>query len=85
MPRLAVEIDLTYLPMADRQRRSRESTIETSPGHPGEVDPARPMVVSESVTQEFGCLETDVPAFEDLCGGSSTRPLIASTRATSSM
>ena len=111
MPRLSVDIDLTYLPVADRQsslegiddaldRIMRTTTtrnpqvaarriagggdsdtrimvsdgptqikIETSPVTRGAVYPARPMVASETVTQQFGFVETNVLAFEDLYGG----------------
>ena len=111
MPRLSVDIDLTYLPVADRQsslkgiddaldciltattsRNSRVTArriagggdsdtriivsdgtthikIETSPVTRGAVYPARPMVVSETVMEKFGFVETNVLAFEDLYGG----------------
>ena len=111
MPRLSIDIDLTYLPVADRQssleeiddaldrivtattsRNSRVTArripgggdsdtrvivsdgpthikIETSPVTRGAVYPARPMVVSETVMEQFGFVETNVLAFEDLYGG----------------
>ena len=111
MPRLSVDVDLTYLPVADRQsslkdmddafsgivaaiternprvkaRRiagggdndtrimvsdgSAQIKIETSPVTRGAVFPARTMVASESVTEQFGFVETNVLAFEDLYGG----------------
>ena len=111
MPRLSVDIDLTYLPVADRQssledmddafsrivtaiteRNPRvkarriagggdndtrimvsdgpaQIKIETSPVTRGAVFPARTMVASESVTEQFGFVETNVLAFEDLYGG----------------
>ena len=104
-------VDLTYLPVADRQssledmddafsrivaaiternprvkaRRiagggdndtrimvsdgSAQIKIETSPVTRGAVFPARTMVASESVTEQFGFVETNVLAFEDLYGG----------------
>ena len=111
MPRLSVDIDLAYLPVADRQssleeigdsfnrivtaiternprlkaRRiaggsdndtrimvsdgSAQIKIETSPVTRGAVYPARTMVASETVTEQFGFVETNVLAFEDLYGG----------------
>ena len=111
MPRLSVDVDLTYLPVADRQssledmddafsrivaaiternprvmaRRiagggdndtrimvsdgSAQIKIETSPVTRGAVYPARTMVASETVTEQFGFVETNVLAFEDLYGG----------------
>ena len=111
MPRLSVDVDLTYLPVADRQssledmddafsrivaaiternprvkaRRiagggdndtrimvsdgSAQIKIETSPVTRGAVYPARTMVASEMVTEQFGFVETNVLAFEDLYGG----------------
>ena len=111
MPRLSVDIDLTYLPVADRQsslkgiddalgrimvaiaRRNpriaarrvagggnadtrimvsdgqAQIKIETSPVTRGAVYPARTMITSEAVTEQFGFVETTVLAFEDLYGG----------------
>ena len=111
MPRLSVDIDLTYLPLADRQsslkgiddalsrivaaitgRNPRlqarriagggnadtrimvsdgqaQIKIETSPVTRGVVHPARSMITSEAVTEQFGFVETTVLAFEDLYGG----------------
>ena len=111
MPRLSVDVDLTYLPVADRQssledmgnafnriataiternprvkaRRiagggdndtrilvsdgSAQIKIETSPVMRGAVYPARTMVASEPVMEQFGFVETNVLAFEDLYGG----------------
>lgn len=111
MPRLSVDVDLTYLPVADRRssleeidkaldrvatavtaRNPRLRTrrvagggdggtrimvsdgrvrvkIETSPVMRGAVHPARRMVASESVTEQFGFAEANVLAFEDLYGG----------------
>ena len=111
MPRLSVDIDLTYLPAADREsslediddsldRIARAITgrnpqvkaqriagggnndtrimvsdgqaqikIETSPVTRGAVYPARLMVPSETVTEQFGFVEINVLAFEDLYGG----------------
>ena len=111
MPRLSVDVDLTYLPVADRQssledmddafnriataiterkprveaRRiagggdndtrilvsdgSAQIKIETSPVTRGAVYPARTMVASEPVMEQFGFVETNVLAFEDLYGG----------------
>ncbi len=111
MPRLSVDIDLTYLPLTDRQsslkgiddalgritaavtaRNPRVSArriagggntdtrimvndgqaqikIETSPITRGAVYPARSMITSEPVTEQFGFVETTVLAFEDLYGG----------------
>ena len=111
MPRLSVDVDLTYLPVADRRssledmddafnriataiternprvesRRiagggnndtrimvsdgSAQIKIETSPVTRGAVYPARTMVASETVTEQFGFVETNVLAFEDLYGG----------------
>ena len=110
MPRLSVDVDLTYLPVADRQssledmddafnriataiternprvkaRRiagggdndtrimvsdgSAQIKIETSPVTRGAVYPARTMVASETVMEQFGFVETNVLAFEDLYG-----------------
>ena len=110
MPRLSVDIDLAYLPVADRQssldeideafnriataiternprvkaRRiagggdndtrimvsdgSAQIKIETSPVTRGAVYPTRTMVASETVTEQFGFVETNVLAFEDLFG-----------------
>ncbi len=111
LPRLSVDIDLTYLPVADRQsslkgiddalgrimvaiiRRNpriearrvagggnadtrimvsdgqAQIKIETSPVTRGAVYPARTMITSEAVTEQFGFVETTVLAFEDLYGG----------------
>ena len=111
MPRLSVDIDLTYLPAADREsslediddsldRIARAITgrnpqvkaqriagggnndtrimvsdgqaqikIETSPVTRGAVYPARLMMPSETVTEQFGFVEIKVLAFEDLYGG----------------
>ena len=111
MPRLSVDVDLTYLPVGDRRssleeidrafnriataiternprvkaRRiagggdndtrimvsdgSAQIKIETSPVTRGVVYPARTMVASETVTEQFGFVETNVLAFEDLYGG----------------
>ena len=111
MPRLSIDVDLTYLPVADRQsslenmdnalsrivtaiternprvkvRRiagggdhdtrimvsdgSAQIKIETSPVMRGTVYPARTMVASETVTEQFGFVEMNVLAFEDLYGG----------------
>ena len=102
MPRLSVDVDLTYLPVGDRRssledmddafsrivtaiternprvraRRiagggdndtrimvsdgSAQIKIETSPVTRGAVFPARTMVASESVTEQFGFVETYV-------------------------
>ena len=110
LSRLSVDVDLTYLPVADRQssledmddafsrivaviternprvkaRRiagggdndtrimvsdgSAQIKIETSPVTRGAVYPARTMVASEMVTEQFGFVETNVLAFEDLYG-----------------
>ena len=43
--------------------------IETSPVTRGAVYPARTMITSEAVTEQFGFVETTVLAFEDLYGG----------------
>ena len=43
--------------------------LETSPVARGAVYPARRMVVSETVMEQFGFVETNVLAFEDLYGG----------------
>ena len=43
--------------------------IETSPVTRGAVYPARTMVASETVTEQFGFVEMNVLAFEDLYGG----------------
>ena len=111
MPRLSVDIDLAYLPVADRQssldeideafnriatviternprvkaRRiagggdsdtrimvndgAAQIKIETSPVTRGAVYPAGTMVASEAVTEQFGFVEMNVLAFEDLYGG----------------
>ena len=111
MPRLSVDIDLAYLPVADRQSSFEEIDdafnrivtaitkrnprvkarriagggdndtrimasdgpaqikIETSPVTRGAVYPARTMVASETVTEQFGFVEMNVLAFEDLYGG----------------
>lgn len=111
MPRLSVDIDLTWLPAVDRAsalsgignalgrigaritqrnprltvqgtagdrdgdtrivvRRDRvQIKVETSPVSRGAVLPARPMVASEAVTAQFGFLEANVLAFEDLYAG----------------
>lgn len=111
MPRLSVDIDLAYLPVADRQSSLKEIDgafnriatgiternprvkapriagggdndtrimvsdgsaqikIETSPVTRGAVYPARTLVASEAVTEQFGFVETNVLAFEDLYGG----------------
>ena len=111
MPRLSVDIDLTYLPVADRQSSLKgiddalgrimvaiarrdpriearrvagggnadtrimvsdgqvQIKIETSPVTRGAVYPARTMITSEAVTEQFGFVETTVLAFEDLYGG----------------
>ena len=111
MPRLSVDIDLTYLPAGDREssldhiddsldRIARAITgrnpqikaqrisgggnndtrimvsdgqaqikIETSPVTRGAVFPPRLMVPSETVTEQFGFVEINVLAVEDLYGG----------------
>ena len=111
MPRLSVDVDLTWLPAGDRAlalngissaldrigariaARSPRSTvhgiargggsgtrivvqrdrvqvkIETSPVARGAVFPARPMVASEAVAAQFGFVEANVLAFEDLYAG----------------
>lgn len=111
MPRLSVDVDLTWLPAGDRAsalsgissslgrigamiakrnprltvhgiadsggsptrivvRQDRvQIKIETSPVARGAVFPARPMAVSEAVTAEFGFVEANVLAFEDLYAG----------------
>ena len=111
MPRLSVDIDLTYLPVADRQSSLEEIDdafnriataiakrnprvrarriagggnndtritvsdgpaqikIEASPVTRGAVYPPRTMVASETVTEQFGFVEMNVLAFEDLYGG----------------
>ncbi len=111
MPRLSVDIDLTYLPVGDRQSSLRDIDdalgriaaaiagrnpliearriagggnsdtrvivsdgrvrvkIEISPVTRGTVYPARPMVPSPTVTEQFGFVEMNVLAFEDLYGG----------------
>ena len=48
---------------------SAQIKIETSPVTRGAVYPARTMVASESVMEQFGFVETNVLAFEDLYGG----------------
>ena len=47
---------------------SAQIKIETSPVTRGAVYPARTMVASETVTEQFGFVETNVLAFEDLYG-----------------
>lgn len=111
LPRLSVDIDLTWLPVADRRSSLREIDealdrvaaaikrrnpqvethriagggagdtrimvrdgraqvkIETSPVARGAVHAARSMVASEQVTEQFGFVEANVLAFEDLYGG----------------
>ena len=111
MPRLSVDVDLTWLPVGDRAsalsgissaldrigamitERNPQLTvhriaggggsdtrivvrhdrvqikIETSPVARGAVFPARPMVASEAVTAQFGFVEANVLAFEDLYAG----------------
>ena len=111
MPRLSVDIDLTWLPAGDRSSSLREidSTlnriatsiihrnpdvtarpvggggnggtrivvtrgrvqikIETSPVARGAVLPARTMMASDSVTEQFGFIEMKVLSFEDLYAG----------------
>ena len=48
---------------------SSQIKIETSLVTRGAVYPARTMVASETVTEQFGFVETNVLAFEDLYGG----------------
>ena len=111
MPRLSVDVDLTWLPAGDRAsalsgisnaldrigariaarnprltadgtaagghsgtrivvRRDRvQIKIETSPVARGAVFPTRPMVASEAVAAQFGFVESNVLAFEDLYAG----------------
>ncbi len=111
MPRLSIDIDLTYLPVADRPsslrdidktldripemivaRNPRVRTrriagggdshtrilvsdgqsqvkIETSPVMRGAVYPAKWTVASETVTEHFGFVGTNVLSFEDLYAG----------------
>lgn len=111
MPRLSVDVDLTWLPAGDRAsalsgisdalgriaariaernprlavhgtagdrgsetrivvRRDRvQIKIETSPVARRAVLPVRPMVAPEAVTAQFGFLEANVLAFEDLYAG----------------
>ncbi len=111
LPRLSVDIDLTWLPIADRRASLREIDdalnrivvsvrrrnpridarrvagggggdtrivvrsgrvrvkIEASPVTRGAVHPPRSMVGSERVTEQFGFVEANVLAFEDLYGG----------------
>ena len=111
MPRLSVDIDLTYLPVGDRGSSLRDIDeafdriataiaarsaridarriagggesetrimvsdgrsrvkIETSPVTRGAVHPARPMPASPAVIEQFGFVEMNVLAFEDLYGG----------------
>ena len=111
MPRLSVDVDLTWLPDGDRAsalngigtaldrigariaarnprftvhgiaggggshtrivvRRDRvQIKIETSPVARGTVFPAQPMVASEAVAAQFGFVEANVLAFEDLYAG----------------
>ena len=111
MPRLSVDIDLTYLPVVDRQASLKDIDdvlnrmvaaiarrnprvqvrraagggnadtrimvsdgqarikVETSPVTRGAVYPARTMITSEAVAEQFGFVETTVLAFEDLYGG----------------
>ena len=111
MPRLSVDIDLTYLPVGDRGSSLRDIDeafdriataiaarspriearriagggesetrimvsdgrsrvkIETSPVTRGAVHRARPMPASPAVIEQFGFVEMNVLAFEDLYGG----------------
>ena len=108
LPRLSVDIDLTWLPIADRRSSLKEIDdaldrivravrrrnpridarrvvgggggdtriavrsgrarvrIEVSPVTRGAVHPPRSMVVSERVTEQFGFVEANVLALEDL-------------------
>ena len=43
--------------------------VETSPVTRGSVHPARMMVASEQVVEQFGFVEANVAAFEDIYGG----------------
>lgn len=111
MPRLSVDIDLTYLPVGDREASLKDIDetldrimaaatkrnprvqarrvagggnndtrimvgdgrvqikIETSPVTRGAVYPPTMMMVSDTVTEQFGFAEMNVVAFEDLYGG----------------
>ena len=111
VPRLSVDIDLTYLPVGDREASLKDIDetldrimaavtkrnpqvqaqrvagggnndtrimvsdgraqikIETSPVTRGAVYPPTMMMVSDTVTEQFGFAEMNVVAFEDLYGG----------------
>lgn len=111
LPRLSVDVDLTWLPAGDRasalsgigsgldrigkriaarnprftvhgiagggeshtrivvQRDRVQIKIETSPVARGTVFPAGPRVASETVAAQFGFVEANVLAFEDLYAG----------------
>lgn len=51
------------------RRNQVQIKIEASPVARGAVLPARSMVASEAVTAQFGFVETNVLAFEDIYGG----------------
>jgi len=73
MPRLSVDIDLTYLPVLSRA----ESVLR------GCVYEPNCALVSRSVEETFGFAEVRVVSFADLYGGKSWPLLTANIRATS--
>jgi len=73
MPRLSVDIDLTYLPVLSRA----ESVLR------GCVYEPKLLTVSRSVEETFGFAEVRVVSFADLYGGKSWPLLTANIRATS--
>ena len=78
MPRLSVDIDLTYLPTAGEggavtrlvaSRGRARVQIETTPVMRGTVHPVRSMVVRPRVEEAFGFAEVQVLDFADLYAG----------------